>query len=117
MNYKDQLVLTGELNDVGAPLRTTSGKSYRAGIEIDAEINLSNQWSVMPTLALSSNKNQDFVTSIDGALVNLGSTNIAFSPNVVASNMLMYRPTANFQLGFLSKFVGEQFMGNIEVQI
>ncbi|MBA3986375.1 MAG: TonB-dependent receptor [Flavobacteriales bacterium] len=117
MNYKDQLVLTGELNDVGAPLRTTSGKSYRAGIEIDAEINLSNQWSVMPTLALSSNKNQDFVTSIDGALVNLGSTNIAFSPNVVASNMLMYRPTANFQLGFLSKFVGEQFMGNIDSDV
>ncbi|PKP25433.1 MAG: TonB-dependent receptor [Bacteroidetes bacterium HGW-Bacteroidetes-2] len=114
MNYKDQLVLTGELNDVGSPLRTTSGKSYRAGIEIDASIYLSKQLEILPNIALSSNKNQDFITSINGVLVNLGTTNISFSPNVVASNMLLYRPMPYFQFGFLSKFVSNQFMGNID---
>ncbi|MFO7720120.1 MAG: TonB-dependent receptor [Gillisia sp.] len=114
MDYKDQLVLSGELNDVGAPLRTTSGNSYRLGLEIDAEIILSKQWSLRPNLALSSNKNRDFVATIDGSLRELGTTNISFSPDVVASNMLLYQPVSNLQLGFLTKYVGEQYMGNID---
>jgi iron complex outermembrane receptor protein len=114
MDYKDQLVLSGELNDVGAALRTTSGNSYRLGLEIDAEIVLSQQWSLRPNLALSSNKNRDFVASVDGSLKELGTTNISFSPDVVASNMLVYQPVPNLQLSFLTKYVGEQFMGNID---
>ena len=114
MDYKDQLVLSGELNDVGAPLRTTSGNSYRLGLEIDAEIILSQQWSLRPNIALSSNKNRDFVATIDGSLQELGTTNISFSPDVVASNMLIYQPVPSLQLGFLTKYVGEQYMGNID---
>jgi iron complex outermembrane receptor protein len=114
MNYKDQLVLSGELNDVGAPLRTSSGKSYRLGLEVDAEIQLLKNLRTLPNIALSTNKNVDFVTSRDGELVNLGNTNISFSPSVVAGNMLEYSPIQKLQLGFLSKFVGEQYMGNID---
>ena len=114
MDYKDQLVLSGELNDVGAPLRTTSGESYRVGIEVEADIRLANQLRWMPNFALSQNKNRNFVASIDGELVNLGTTNISFSPNVVANSMLIYQPFENFQVGWLSKFVGEQYMGNID---
>jgi iron complex outermembrane receptor protein len=114
MNYKDQLVLSGELNDVGAALRTNSGKSYRLGLEVDAEIQLLKNLRTLPNIALSRNKNVDFVASIDGQLVNLGNTNISFSPMVVAGNMLEYSPIQNLQLGFLSKFVGEQYMGNID---
>ena len=114
MHYKDQLVLSGELNDVGAALRTSSGKSYRLGLEVDAEIHLLKNLRTLPNIALSTNKNIDFVTSRDGELVNLGKTNISFSPSVVAGNMLEYSPTKNFQIGLLSKFVGEQYMGNID---
>ena len=114
MDYKDQLVLSGALNDVGAPLRTTSGNSYRLGIEIDADWRLSSKWRLMPNLALSTNKNKDFVASIDGALVDLGNTSISFSPEIVASNMFVYSPKENLQIGLLSKFVGEQYMGNID---
>ncbi|HSM62870.1 MAG TPA: TonB-dependent receptor [Gillisia sp.] len=114
MDYKDQLVLSGALNDVGAPLRTTSGNSYRLGLEIDADWQISDKWRFMPNLALSTNKNKDFVASIDGALVNLGNTNISYSPEIVASSMFVYSPKENFQIGFLSKFVGEQYMGNID---
>jgi iron complex outermembrane receptor protein len=114
MDYKDQLVLSGELNDVGAALRTTSGSSYRLGIEIDAELQLSEKWKLMPNVALSSNKNRDFVASIDGELRKLGTSNISFSPEIVASNMLLFLPTPNFQIGFLSKYVGEQYIGNID---
>jgi len=117
MDYKDQLVLSGELNDVGAPLRTTSGESYRLGLEVDANITISEKISIRPNIALSSNKNVDFVTSRDGSLVNLGKTNISFSPEIVAGNMLEYRPVKNVQLALLSKFVGEQFMGNIDSDV
>jgi iron complex outermembrane recepter protein len=114
MDYKDQLVLSGELNDVGAPLRTTSGESYRMGIEIEADIRLANQLRWMPNFAFSQNKNRNFVASIDGELVNLGTTNISFSPNVVANSMLIFQPFENFQVSWLAKFVGEQYMGNID---
>ncbi len=114
MNYKDQLVLSGEMNDVGAPLRTSSGKSYRLGLEVDAEIQILKNLRTLPNIALSTNKNVDFFAPIDGELVNLGNTNISFSPSVVAANMLEYSPINKLQLGFLSKFVGEQYMGNID---
>ncbi|TSE10067.1 TonB-dependent receptor [Aquimarina algiphila] len=114
MWYKDQLVLTGALDDVGAPIRTTSGESYRLGIEIDANIIISDKFTIKPNVALSTNKNKDFITSRDGSLVNLGDTNISYSPDIVAGNMFIYQPIENLQLGFLSKFVGEQYMGNID---
>lgn len=114
MDYRDQLVLTGALDNVGAPIRATSGKSYRLGLELDATIVVSEKWSVRPNVALSENKNVDFITSIDGALVNLGKTNISFSPNVVAGNLLQFEPTQKVQLALLSKYVGAQYMGNID---
>lgn len=114
MNYKDQLVLTGELNDVGAPLRSNVGDSYRLGLEIDANIKFNDKFSLRPNIALSANKNQDFVFQRDGVLEELGNTNIAFSPNVIAGNMFTYSPTEAFQVSLLSKYVGKQYMGNID---
>ncbi|QAA81869.1 TonB-dependent receptor [Aequorivita sp. H23M31] len=114
MDYRDQLVLSGELGDTGKPLRMSSGKSYRLGLEVDAEIRILDNLRTLPNISLSSNKNVDFVASIDGALANLGNTDISFSPSVVAGNMLEYSPTKKLQLAFLSKFVGEQFMGNTD---
>ena len=114
MNYKDQLVLTGELNDVGAPLRANVGDSYRLGLEIDANIKIGEKFNVRPNVALSNNKNQDFVFQRDGVLQELGNTNIAFSPNVIIGNVLTYSPLEVFQVSLLSKYVGKQYMGNID---
>ena len=61
MNYKNQLVLTGALNDVGSPIRATSGKSYRLGLEVDADIRISDQFSITPNIAISSNKIRRFL--------------------------------------------------------
>nr|WP_247716483.1 TonB-dependent receptor [Sinomicrobium weinanense] len=116
MRYKDQLVLTGELNDVGAPIRENSGDSYRLGLEADAAIFLSDQWVLRPNIALSDNRNVDFVFRRDGELQDLGNTNIAFSPKIIAGNMLSFAPVHNLQLSVLSKYVGEQYMGNIDAK-
>ena len=113
MNYQNQLVLTGALDDVGAPIRATSGKSYRLGLEIDADIQISDMVSIRPNAAFSSNKNRDFFAPIDGNLENLGNTPLSFSPNVIIGNAFVFQPSQNFQVSFLSKFVGEQFMSNL----
>ena len=114
MFYKNQLVLTGIIDDVGNPIRRTSGESYRFGLEIDANILISNQWSIKPNITLSRNKNKEFKASIDGDLIALGDTNISYSPNIIIGNMITYQPINNFQINLLSKFVGQQYMGNID---
>ena len=114
MNYKDQLVMTGALNDVGAPIFTNSGKSYRLGLEVESSIAITNKLILNPNATLSQNKNQDFYFQRDGVLQNLGNTDIAFSPNFVFGNQLIYLPIKDFQISFLSKFVSEQYMGNID---
>lgn len=117
MLYNEQLVLSGEINDVGAPLRTNSGESFRLGLELEAVIPVTKQFTIQPNLALSINKNVETIRDFDGALQNLGSTDIAFSPNVVAANALVYQPVKNLQFSLLSKFVGEQFMSNTEADL
>ena len=83
MRYNDQLVLTGALNDVGSPIFTNSGKSYRFGFEAEATIAITEKLFLNPNATLSQNKNQDFYFQRDGVLTNLGNTNIAFSPEIV----------------------------------
>ncbi len=117
MDYKNQLVLTGELNDVGAPLRENVGDSFRLGLEIDANVQLGSKFQWSPNVALSSNKNRDFVFERDGVLEELGNTNIAFSPNLIIGNRLAYVPNENFQVSALTKYVGKQYMGNIDSEV
>ena len=116
MNYSDQLVLTGALNDVGSPIFTNSGSSYRLGIELEALISLSQKFSLNPTLTLSQNKNRDFNFKRDGVLINLGNTDIAYSPSIIFGNKFTYQPTKNLQVSLFSKYVGKQYMGNIDSQ-
>ena len=113
MNYRNQLVLTGAIDNVGQPIRATSGSSYRLGMELDADVELSKHWFWKQNIAFSSNKNRNFVSEIDGVLENLGNTTLSFSPNVVAGNMITYAPEQNLQISFLSKYVGEQLMSNL----
>lgn len=114
MFYKDQLVLTGAIDDTGFPIRATSGKSYRLGLEIDAQIKLANKFFVQPNIAISSNKNVDFSATWNGELVDLGNTDIAFSPNLIIGNSFVFLPTNHIQFSLLSKYVGAQYMGNID---
>jgi len=117
MGYRDQLVLTGELNDVGAPLRSNVGDSYRAGLELDANFLLGSKFELQPNIALSTNKNIDFVFQRDGILQDLGNTNIAYSPDIVIGNRFTYTPVDNFQISVFSKYVGKQYMGNIDSEV
>ena len=117
MLYNEQLVLTGAIDDVGTPIRANSGDSYRLGLEIDAAFQISSKFAIQPNFTISSNKNKSTYSQIDGDLVSLGKTNIAFSPSFIAANALVFQPKENLQVSFLSKYVGEQFMGNTDSEV
>lgn len=114
MFYKNQLVLTGVLDNVGNPIRTNIGESYRLGLEIDANFKLSEKWNIKPNFTLSENKNLDFVNDNGLILEHLGKTSIAFSPKIIAGNTVNFIPFKNLQFSFLSKYVGEQFLSNVD---
>ncbi|RYJ37191.1 TonB-dependent receptor [Flavobacterium anhuiense] len=111
MGYKDQLILTGRLDDVGNPIRANTEKSYRLGFEFDATIALSEKFTLRPNFTLSSNKNVDL--AVDGEYY--GTTKIAYSPEVIAGNVIVYKPMERLYLSLLQKYVGEQYMNNIEL--
>ncbi|WP_029271924.1 TonB-dependent receptor [Flavobacterium sp. KJJ] len=111
MAYKDQLILTGTLDDVGSPIRSNTDKSYRLGFEVDATIKLSDKFILRPNFTLSSNKNVDL--AVEGQ--NYGTTKIAYSPEVIAGNIIVYSPIKNWHISLLQKYVGEQYMNNIEL--
>ncbi|WP_179349301.1 TonB-dependent receptor [Winogradskyella pacifica] len=116
MSYNEQLVLSGRLDDVGNPIRTNSGKSYRLGLELEAIIPVTSKLTLQPNLTLSTNKNKETIISFDDELQNLGKTDISFSPDLVAANAIVFQPIENLQMSLLSKFVGEQFMSNTEAK-
>ncbi len=111
MAYKDQLILTGTLDEVGAPIRSNSEKSYRLGFEVDATIKLSDKFILRPNFTLSDNKNVDL--AVEGQ--NYGTTAIAYSPEIIAGNIIVYSPIESLHISLLQKYVGEQYMNNIEL--
>lgn len=120
MGYRDQLILTGQINDVGAYIRENVASSYRAGIELDGAYQLSSAWTLGGNIALSQNKIREFTEYIDDYSVEdfrqetftYTNTDIAFSPNVVGSAIIEYKPSKNLSLNWLSKYVGRQFLDN-----
>ncbi len=122
MDYKNQLVPTGQVNDVGALIRTNVDKSYRMGVEFEAGIRLHDKLIWNANLTLSQNKIREFneVLYDYGAdfddyleVVNTYSdSDIAFSPNVIAGSGLFYSPIQHVELGVLTKYVGKQFLDN-----
>ena len=116
MQYNNQLVLTGALDNVGEYLRENVDKSYRLGLELDASIVLTEQLSLISNLALSKNKVQDLTINRDGAEQSLGDTNIAFSPDVITTHATEYAPNTKFRAALISKYVGEQYLSNTDTE-
>jgi len=114
MLYNEQLVLSGALDDVGTPIRTNSGSSYRLGIETDAKVNLSDYFIINSSMTISSNKNKQILSPMDGDIFDFGKTNISFSPEFMTSNAIIFKPKDNLKLSVLSKYVGMQYMGNTD---
>ncbi len=118
MKYKDQLVLTGKLNDVGAYTRTNVDNSYRQGIELQAGMKLLSWLQFSGNLALSKNRLENFNEYIDDydlgtqKLNTYDETDISFSPAVVSAATLTASPVNNLDIALISKFVSKQYLDN-----
>lgn len=122
MDYKNQLVLTGEVNDVGAGIRTNVPDSYRMGIELSGMLKLSEKlfWTANVTLSRNRIRNfeeliLDFGPAFDEyneVRTNFEDTDISFSPRVVAGSQFTFVPTTGLEIALLSKYVGDQFLDN-----
>jgi iron complex outermembrane recepter protein len=118
MRYKNQLVLTGEINDVGAYTRTNIPESYRAGLELTASWKPANWIDLSANIAASENKVQDFTAFYDdhdngGQKTEIHSeSDLAFSPRWVGGASLNMRPLPRTELSFISKYVSRQYLDN-----
>lgn len=119
MDYTNQLVLTGELNDVGSSIRTNVDKSYRMGIEIESNFLISKKVMLNANATFSQNKIEnftevlyDYTTDFDVIENNYTNTDIAFSPNVIAAASIHYHPIKKLNLMVQTKYVGKQFLDN-----
>ena len=117
MGYKNQLVLTGALDDVGSPIRENSGKSYRTGIELESVYKATNKLNISANISFSENKNVDYKTNYNGVITDWGDTDISFSPNVISSAGIQFIASQDLTLTLLNKFVGNQYMSNTESNI
>ncbi len=117
MGYKNQLVLTGALDDVGSPIRENSGKSYRMGIELESVYKATNKLNISANISFSENKNVDYKTNYNGVITDWGDTDISFSPNVISSAGIQFSASQDLTFTLLNKFVGNQYMSNTESNI
>ena len=119
MDYKDQLVLTGELNEIGEPLATNIPDSYRAGIELMAGITLpcGFRWDANATFSRNRIKEFTEVLYDDDTYerweINHGETRLSFSPEVIVNNTFAYR-WRGLEASLQSQYVGKQYMSNCD---
>jgi len=118
MRYKNQLILTGQINDIGSAIMTNADKSYRAGIELMGGLRLLKIFSWDINATFSRNKILDFteyVENWDTGNLNenrIGKTDISFSPDIIANSKLTCKLPGNFDVSFLSTYVSSQFIDN-----
>lgn len=116
MLYDNQLIQTGGLNDVGEYLRNNVKDSYRMGLEVDANINITEKIAFVSNFTVSANKINDFLLDRDSKVKNIGTTNIAFSPNFITGNSLVYAPKENLQIALMGKYVSSQYLSNTNTE-
>ena len=122
MDYRDQLIHSGRINDVGSPIRTNVDQSYRAGIEAEATIQIDPRLTLNANATLSQNKIKNFTETIydygvdwdeyNAVEYNFRDTDIAFSPSLIAGAALTYRLPAGLDITALSKYVSRQYLDN-----
>ncbi|MEO6302206.1 MAG: TonB-dependent receptor, partial [Bacteroidia bacterium] len=122
MQYKDQLVLNGKINNVGAYNRVNVAGSYRRGVELEANVNLGKFFAIGGNVTFSQNKINNFVEYIDSSDASYSiytqykkvysNTDISFSPNVISSVMFVIKLVKNMEITFINKYVDRQYLDN-----
>jgi len=112
MNYKDQFVLTGEIDQIGEAITRNMPKSYRLGIELEAAVKPVDwfRWDVNATW--SKNRVKDITVQLaDGSVANLGNQPLAFSPDWIANNIFTF-DYKGMKASIQSQYVSDQYLTN-----
>ena len=118
MDYNNQLVLTGALNDVGGSIRTNVDNSYRAGIELTGRYSFSTKFSWSGNITYSQSKIKEYVEDLndylEGGVVTktYNDTQIAYSPDIIGSSQFTFTPVKDLDFVLFSKYVGKQYLDN-----
>lgn len=118
MDYKNQLVMTGAVNDVGNPIRMNVDRSQRMGIEAEAAWRPSAKWQIAGNATLSRNQIQELITETtdyaDYSVVRdtLTRVPLSFSPAVIAAASITYMPGRNWSITWNHKYTGKQYLDN-----
>ncbi|KKX51198.1 TonB-dependent receptor [Sphingobacterium sp. IITKGP-BTPF85] len=115
MFYKDQLIPTGALNNVGSPLRMNIPNSYRIGLEVDAAWKISAYFGWKATAGLSQNKIKNYTDETSGEFIK--KTDIALSPATILSSEFTYRPLRSVEIALLSKYISRQYLDNSSAKV
>lgn len=115
MFYKDQLIPTGALNNVGSPLRMNIPDSYRIGLEVDAAWKISAYFGWKATAGLSQNKIKNYTDETSGEFIK--KTDIALSPATILSSEFTYRPLRSVEIALLSKYISRQYLDNSSAKV
>ena len=120
MDYKDQLVLTGKINDVGAYTRTNVPKSYRAGVELQLKYALSKKYITTYSVTFSQNKIKEFTEYIDDydqytqVAIQHKNTNISLSPSFTTNRTFNWKPNDKLSFFWTTKYISKQFLDNTQ---
>ena len=118
MNYRDQLILTGAINDVGAYTRQNIPRSYRTGVELEGSVRLPHQIRLAGNLALSRNRVRNFTEYVDdydnGGQISrsFSRSDLALSPAIVSNAIVSWMPIQKLELQWISKYVSRQYLDN-----
>ncbi|WBO83398.1 TonB-dependent receptor [Hymenobacter yonginensis] len=114
MNYRNQLVSIGQLNDVGTPLRTNVARSYRRGVELTGFLSANDKISLSSTLTLSQNRIRGYQEPISDSTFIARNSTISYSPSAVSAHTLEGQPLKGLRLALLYKTVSRQYLDNSE---
>ncbi|HJN78856.1 MAG TPA: TonB-dependent receptor, partial [Flavobacteriaceae bacterium] len=117
MLYDDQLVLTGQRDNNGYEIRRNIGESYRLGLELETRLFINSKWDLETNLTISENKNKDFYYKFDGELKSFGNTNLAYSPSIIANNIINFNPNEKVLISLRSNYISEQYFAQINTPI
>lgn len=118
MLYKNQLVLTGSLDDVGEAIRTNIPDSYRAGVELMTRVKIAKPLTWTANATLSANKVKNFTQYLYNydndsyEATTYKKANIAYSPGFIGASTLSYQPFKGAEVAFISKYVSRQYLDN-----
>ena len=119
MDYKNQLIPTGELNDVGSAIRQNVPDSYRAGIELQGGLQITRNWELSANATISQNKIERYTQFIDNFDTGMqetrvfNDTDIAFSPSFIGNTVVSYT-NAGFSGEVIAKYVSRQYLDNTQ---